>query len=101
MRVRESPAMMGEEGEEEREIVAGSRDQIIKTVVSCISQCKAFLLYIITQMLKKYCIIMYMYCTYSDTLCCSLSAGKCAGSSYHGNGVGAPCNQSSDSGSRG
>ena len=30
MRVRESPAMMGEEGEEKRENMAGSRDQKYK-----------------------------------------------------------------------
>ena len=45
--------------------------------------------------------ISNVYCTYSDSQCCSLSAGQCAGGGYHGNGVGGPCNQSSDGGSSG
>ena len=41
VRVTESPARMGEEGEEEREIAAGSRDQQYKNnVACCMSQCK-------------------------------------------------------------
>ena len=49
----------------------------------------------------KSCIIIYMYYTYSDSLSCSLSAVQCAGGGYHVNGVGGPCNQSSDGGSSG
>ena len=53
--------MMGEEREEEREMVVGSRDQNLKTVACYISQrktcfliteCKACLLYIAMQMLS-------------------------------------------------
>ena len=84
-------------------MVVGSRDQKFK---------KGCLLYITTQNLFavyhnanaeciKYCILMYMYCTYSDNLCYSHSAGKCAGSSYHDHGVGVPCNQFSDGGRSG
>ena len=45
--------------------------------------------------------VFLVYCTYSDSQCCSVSAGQCAGGGYHGNGVGGPCNQSNDGGSSG
>ena len=41
------------------------------------------------------------FITYSDSPCCSLSTGQCTGGGHHGNGVGSPCNQSSDGGSSG
>ena len=84
MRVRESPAVMGEEGEEVREMVAGSVHGVKYNMC---------LYYALSG--------LYTECTYSNSQCCSLSAGQCAGGGYHGDGVGGPCNQSSDGGSSG
>ena len=40
-----------------------------------------------------------LYCTYSAAV--SVLHGQCTGGGYYGNGVGCPCNQSSDGGSSG
>ena len=83
VRVTVAPAMMVEEGEEVREMVAGSVEEVCMVHLMSNSSPHTAV------------------DTYHNSLCFSLIAGQCSGGSYHGDRVGGPCNQSSDDGSSG
>ena len=84
VRVTVPPAMMVEEGEEVREMVVGSVEEMC-------------MVHLMSNSSQNNCSID----THYNGLCFSLIARECSGGGYHGDRVGDPCSQSSDGGSSG